>query len=164
MPIFMPNYWRNMPRFEYKWENSKKTKNSTNPVFTGFWKDLRTYERKDKSAFRVPRQNPYFCLKWLKIKDFWVWGWDLYPCCTPILYEYLERQDFVNGLPSIKKILDNCNRSYILVITELTTPLTFMRNPVRLFYPIKFYQNRYKKEVPKTRSLFYRFWERDIWK
>ena len=117
-------------------------------------------QNNNKNTFHLRRQNQYFCLKCLKIKDFW--GWD--EICTPILYEYLERQNFVNGLPSIKKTLDNCNRSYILVITELTTPLTFMRNPVRLFYPIKFYQNRYKKEVPKTRSLFYRFWKRDIWK
>ena len=39
--------------------------------------------------------------------------------------------------------------SYTLVVTEFTKPLTFMRNPVRLFYPIKI-----KKEVHKTESLF----------
>ena len=34
-----------------------------------------------------------------------------------------------------------------------------MRNPVRLFYPIKI-----KKEVHKTGSLFCGYWKRDIWK
>ena len=111
------------------------------------------------SFIYLPRQNPYFCLKCLKIKGLRDLERDLYPCYTPIFYGCLERQDFVNGLPSIKKILDNCNRSYILVITELTTPLTFMRNPVRLFYPIKI-----KKEVHKTGSLFCGYWKRNIWK
>ena len=105
------------------------------------------------------RRNPYFCLKCLKIKELWDFESDLYPCCTPILYGFLERQNFVNWLPSIKKPLDSSNRSYILVVTEFTMPLTFMRNPVRLFYPIKI-----RKEVHKTGSLFCGYWKRDIWK
>ena len=121
----------------------------------GVWRDV----------ICVPRQNPYFCLKYLKIKTLWEVESDLYPCCTPILYGCLDRQYFVNGLLSIKKTLDSSNRSYILVITELTTPLTFMRNQVRLFcFLIQSKSIKIKKEVHKTGSLFCGYWKRDIWK
>ena len=36
----------------------------------------------DKNPIHLPRQNPYFCLKCLKIKDSWDLESDLYPCCT----------------------------------------------------------------------------------
>ena len=35
--------------------------------------------KKYKSAFYLPRQNPYFCLKCLKIKKLWDFESDLYP-------------------------------------------------------------------------------------
>ena len=55
--------------------------------------------------------------------------------CSEYNQKYLNAiKMFPGNIGMTKKTLDNCNRSYILVITELTTPLTFMRNPVRLFY------------------------------
>ena len=66
---------------------------------------------------------------------------------------------------SIKKTLDSSNRSYILVITELTTPLTFMRNQVRLFcFLIYSKSTKNNKEDHNTVSLFCGYWKRDIWK
>ena len=55
------------------------------PCKTGQITALKEEFYSDKDTFRLPRQNPYFCLKRLKIKDFEEWGWDLYPHCTPIL-------------------------------------------------------------------------------
>ena len=63
----MPITRENMLYFEKKWQSIKKMKNSTNPVFTGIWKDLRIYERTYKSAIRLPRQDLPGMMKSLKL-------------------------------------------------------------------------------------------------
>ena len=49
------------------------------------FRDMKGYAKYDKSFICLPRQNPYFCLKCLKIKGLRDMERDLYPCCTPIL-------------------------------------------------------------------------------
>ena len=47
---------------------------------------MKGYEKYDKNTIRMPRQNPYFCLKWLKIKAFG----NENGICTPPLYPYFD--------------------------------------------------------------------------
>ena len=58
--LIYANFYANHPRkYALFWEEmtkQQKMKKPTNPVFTGFWKDLTTYEREDKSAHGLPRQ------------------------------------------------------------------------------------------------------------
>ena len=61
------------------------------------FRDMKGYAKYDKSFICLPRQNPYFCLKCLKIKGLRDLESDLYTCCTPIL------KILLTGLPSIKK-------------------------------------------------------------
>ena len=44
-------------------------------------------ETENKNTFHLPRQNQYFCLKCLKIKDSWGWGMRF----VPLLYPYFIR-------------------------------------------------------------------------
>lgn len=66
----------------------------------------------DKSTFRMPRQNPYFCLKRLKIKAFEEREWNLYPHCTPILCELCD---------SLKAKFSDCNLSTGLPSINMNT-------------------------------------------
>ena len=67
--------------FDKKWDNGKNNKNSTNPVFTGIWKDLRTYEREDKSIIYLPRQVTKTMLKTFENQGFFynpIWIYDTF--------------------------------------------------------------------------------------
>ena len=64
----------------------------------------------DTSIFHLPRQNPYFCLKWLKIKALWEVESDLYPCYTPLFY---VKEKILTGLPSIRRKIKKENLSVI---------------------------------------------------
>ena len=60
----------------------------------------------DTSTFHMPRQNPYFCLKWLKIKAFGEWEWYLYPYFAQVYRDNLKAKlsgwNLLTGLSSIK--------------------------------------------------------------
>ena len=47
---------------------------------------FKEFLRHDKNIIYLPRQNPYFCLKWLKIKAFGEWEWYLSPPIVPPLF------------------------------------------------------------------------------
>ena len=73
----------------------------------------------DTRTFHLPRQNPYFCLKWLKIKAFGEWEWYLYPPLYPYftrvyrdnLKAKLSGWNLLTGLSSIKMNMICCERS-----------------------------------------------------
>ena len=92
--------------YEKIWENTWFWKSSIEPVKSGLetiWEDIRDY---DKSIIHLPRQNPYFCLKWLKIKAFGEWEWYLYPYFARVYRDNLKAKlsgwNLLTGLSSIK--------------------------------------------------------------
>ena len=93
----------------------------------------------DMRTFHLPRQNPYFCLKWLKIKAFGEWEWYLSPI-VPLFCASVSRQpkskafglEFVNRTVLDKNEYDLWWKKFLRGADE-----PILKNSVSIFFTDK---------------------------